>query len=538
MLTASGSTSTQGNRSLAPAPGVTPAPTEGTSYRFLSDVIIARGLVEPAAMKAALQASLAGRSLTEILVDSGDLSEDDLARTLAEHHRLDHVDLEVFAIDRQAAALIEPDIARRFGAVPIAFLPDGTVVAALYDPNGSTAVLEFAHLTQRVIQPAVASRSQIEALMATLRRERLTARPMAPVAPPHHPPGAQLHSVPAGDLVIPPSQHPADVARPYAAPPPAFAPPAAPLPAAPPVAAAAPIAAPAPAPAPAVAESHGQVDAVLQRAELAERRLCEAEERLRAAEEQARQSEARAAASEARAADAEERIAAAEERATLAEELRSAAAARAEGLSTAASAANDTLAQLVETSEVLEREAESRGPEIEALRDELDAERTRRSQLELQLRYPPPPEQIVALQTRIDELERHLADRPAAPPPAPAPAAVAPSAPPEPVAFVAPPPPEPVAFAAPPAPEPVAFVAPPAPEPELAVVETPVREAAPEPYGAPSGVAPLVDIVGDPGAYVSALAPMSSPKAPARDPRNEAKARGLRRLIKAIKRGA
>ena len=64
MLTASGSTSTQGNRSLAPAPGVTPAPTEGTSYRFLSDVIIARGLVEPAAMKAALQASLAGRSLT------------------------------------------------------------------------------------------------------------------------------------------------------------------------------------------------------------------------------------------------------------------------------------------------------------------------------------------------------------------------------------------------------------------------------------------------------------------------------------------
>jgi hypothetical protein len=527
-LTASGSTSTQGNRSLAPAPGVTPAPTEGTSYRFLSDVIIARGLVDPAAMKGALQASLAGRSLTEILVDSGDLSEDDLARTLAEHHRLDHVDLEVFTIDRQAAALIEPDVARRFGAVPIAFLPDGTVVAALYDPNGSTAVLEFAHLTQRVIQPAVASRSQIEALMATLRRERLTARPTAPVAPHVPPPAAQLHSVPAGDMVLPPSQHPADVARPYSAPPPAFAPPAPPPPAAPPVAAEAPIAAPAPAVAPAVAASNGHADAVLQRAELAERRLFEAEERLRAAEEQARQSDARALASEARATAAEERIAAAEERAAVAEELRSAAEERADALSSAASAANDTLAQLVESSEVLEREAESRGPEIEALRAELDAERTRRSQLELQLRYPPPPEQIVALQTRIDELERHLADRPAAPPPAPEPAAVVVSAP---------PPPEPVAFVAPPPPEPVAFV-PPAPELELAVVEAPAEETAPEPYSAPSGVAPLVDIVGDPGEYVSALAPMSSPKAPVRDPRNEAKARGLRRLIKAIKRGA
>src|SRR5436305_1753547 len=151
--------------------GTRPA-VDGATYRFLSDVIMAHGLVEPREMKAALQASLAGRSLTEILVANGDLREDDLARILAEHHRLDFVDLDEFAVDHEVAALIEPGVAARFGAVPIARLHSGTVVIALHDPNGSTAALEFARLTGHPIQPAVASRSQIKSLIASLRRER------------------------------------------------------------------------------------------------------------------------------------------------------------------------------------------------------------------------------------------------------------------------------------------------------------------------------------------------------------------------------
>ncbi len=207
MITASGPSSPQSaKRTLAPAPGVTPPPTDGASYRFLSDVIIARGLVRPAAMKAALQASLAGRSLTEILVDNGALGEDDLARTLAEHHRLDFIDLDVFAVDARAAALVEPDVARRFGAVPIALLESGAVVVALYDPNGSTAVLEFAGLTGRTIQPAVASRRQIEALIAALRHggalraaapAPMPRQPAAVVAPSAEP---RLRSVRAPDV--------------------------------------------------------------------------------------------------------------------------------------------------------------------------------------------------------------------------------------------------------------------------------------------------------------------------------------------------
>ena len=66
------------------------------------------------------------------------------------------------------------------------------------------------------------------------------------------------------------------------------------------------------------------------------------------------------------------------------------------------------------------------------------------------------------------------------------------------------------------------------------------REAVvPEAYVGPS-VAPTIDIVGEPGSYVPALAPMPSNEAPVKKaPKSTtAKARGLRRLISAIKRGA
>jgi hypothetical protein len=461
--------STQGStRSLAPAPGVTPPPTDGSSYRFLSDVIIARGLVEPSAMKAALQASLAGRSLTEILVDNGDLGEDDLARTLAEHHRLDHVDLEIFAVDHDAASLIEPDVAHRFGAVPIATLPSGAIVVALHDPNGSTAALEFARLTGRMIQPAVASRTQIETLIESLRHERASVENMALVG----------SGAPAGDVAfgLPGGERVGTGAGPAGA---------APAPAGPAQRSA--------------AADAGHLAAVRHRAEDAERRCHETEERARAAEERAR-----AAEELTRLADARAR--ASEERAQAAGELVVAAEVRGGEPSSAAGAANDLLMRLLHACETLEREAESRGPEAGVLRTLLDAERAQRMQLEAQLRHP--PELLHALQARVAQLERRVAapeGADAAPPTqlSPAEPKVAAAAPPkqlsptEPeVAAAAPPtqlsPAEPkVAAAAPPKqlsptePE-VAAAAPPT---QLSPAEPEVAEAAPPTQLSPPGLA-------------------------------------------------
>ena len=543
MLTASGSSSSQtSKRTLAPAPGVTPPPTDGSSYRFLSDVIIARGLVEPAAMKAALQASLAGRSLTEILLDNGELSADDLARTLAEHHRLDFIDLDVFAVDPRATALVEPDIARRFGAVPIAQLESGAVVVALYDPNGSTAVLEFARLTDRVIQPAVASRQQIEALIATLRRGgKPPARTPAPAPVVPEPPAAHipthephLRSVPTPEVNI--SSREPDFRS---------APPA-----------------PEPPPRHDDQPAHdSRIDDLRERAETAERRRHESDERARAAEERAREAEELTRLAEARAR-------AAEERALAAGELVVAAEARADGMSSAVDAANETLARLVRACELLEHEAQTRGPELEGLRAALDTERNQRTQLESQLRQPQASGEMLGLKVRIAELERQLAEvaQSAAPPAPVAEPPRAPSAPPPPIAApaqaCAPPalpvaePPQAYAPPPPPVAEPPQAYAPPAPpappvaEPPRAYAASaappPAPVAEPEPEVVEDAYVPpiplTIDIVGEPGVpYVSALAPMPSNDAPAvrKAPKSDsAKARGLRRLISAIKRGA
>jgi hypothetical protein len=550
VLTASGSSSSQtAKRTLAPAPGVTPPPTDGSSYRFLSDVIIARGLVEPAAMKAALQASLAGRSLTEILLDNGELSEDDLARTLAEHHRLDFVDLDVFAVDPRATALVEPEIAHRFGAVPIAQLESGAVVVALYDPNGSTAVLEFAGLTDRVIQPAVAPRRQIEALIATLRHGGTPSvrapapAPVVPEPPAAHmpPPEPHLRSVPTGEVHISSREPDFRAASPAPEPPPRHNEPPAP---------------------------DSRIDDLRERAETAERRRHESDERARGAGERIREAEELTRLAEARAR-------AAEERALAAGELVDAAEARAAGMSSAVDAANETLARLVRACELLEHEAQTHGPELEVLRAALDTERNQRVQLESQLRHPQPSEEMLGLKVRIAELERQLAEvaQSAAPP---APIAEPPQAytapaqtPPAPVAeppqaYVAPaqPPPAPVAeppqaytAPAPPVAEPPPAYAAPPPPPPAPAAEPPQAYAAPAPP-APAPVSepevvedayvppvPLtIDIVGEPGVpYVSALAPMPSNDVPVvkKAPKSDsAKARGLRRLISAIKRGA
>jgi hypothetical protein len=443
---------------LAPAPGVTPPNQDGASYRFLSDVIMARGLVDPAAMKAALQASLAGRSLTEILVDRGELSEADLARTIAEHHRLDHVDLELFEADREAATLIGPDLATRLGAVPIAFLPTGALVVALHDPNGSPAVREIAQLIDRTIQPAIASRTQIVALIDSLRRGGHGTS-----TPPRNENEERAHAADEFTRI-----------------------------------------------------AEARTGATEERAGAAEDLGPSADACVHAAEESARAAEECAICVDERALAAEAMVEAANARA---EGMMASANVRAEGLMAADVAANEALARLVGNCEMLEREAQAREGQLQALRSELDCERTERARLEAQLRQPPPGDELIAMHVRVAELERELDEErvrsrqvPASEVRRVAPAAEADD------------------------PAPAAELPTPAPvEPVLA--EPQVERVPVEHHDAPS-IAPTIDILGDPGVpYLPALAPMPPPAPPRKPAKSAAKATGLRRLIGALKRG-
>jgi hypothetical protein len=157
--------------SLAPAPGITPPPTDAPRHRFLSDAIVARAGVTKSVMTTALNEARTGRRYSEILVHGGAISEDALARIRAEHHRLDHVDLDEFAIDPLAAALLPAETARRFGVLPIATLPNGEVVLATADPENLTDMTGLIHELGPRIVFAIANRSQLEWRLATQSRE-------------------------------------------------------------------------------------------------------------------------------------------------------------------------------------------------------------------------------------------------------------------------------------------------------------------------------------------------------------------------------
>ena len=150
-------------------PGVThPAQREGRPG-FLSDVVVELGLVDAQTAEWAVeQGRVVGQAVPQVLLDAGLVSEDQLSRATAELHGLDHVDLGTFDVDLDVARLITKSAARRYGAVPIAFDDDGTLLIALSDPVDPLAVDDIAVMTKSEVHPMVASPSAIDAVIEKL----------------------------------------------------------------------------------------------------------------------------------------------------------------------------------------------------------------------------------------------------------------------------------------------------------------------------------------------------------------------------------
>ena len=105
-----------------------------------------------------------------MLLEHGALTPDGLARAVAERHGLDHLDLAIFQPDMAAANLISIPAAKRYEAVPVAFIDDRTLLVAMADPANVLAVDDIALLTGKEIRPAVTSREDIHGLISRLTR--------------------------------------------------------------------------------------------------------------------------------------------------------------------------------------------------------------------------------------------------------------------------------------------------------------------------------------------------------------------------------
>jgi type IV pilus assembly protein PilB len=151
--------------------GLTSPTRRGSSSRFLTDVIVEMGLTSRERVDEAIAASRSsGTTPEKALVEEGALTHDGLARALAERYGLDHLDLGVFSVDMGAANLVTTAAAKRYQAVPVAFVDKRTLLVAMTDPSNVLAVDDIAIMTGYEVRVAVAAPEDILALISRLDR--------------------------------------------------------------------------------------------------------------------------------------------------------------------------------------------------------------------------------------------------------------------------------------------------------------------------------------------------------------------------------
>jgi type IV pilus assembly protein PilB len=151
--------------------GITPPTRRGGSGRHVLDVLVELGLVSKMnADLATEQGRASGTSPEKLLLEQGGITQDQLARAIAERHGLDHVDLTQFPVDMAAANLLGTTAAKRYEAVPVAYADERTLLVAMADPANVLAIDDIAIMTGLEVRTAVATREDIAGLISRISR--------------------------------------------------------------------------------------------------------------------------------------------------------------------------------------------------------------------------------------------------------------------------------------------------------------------------------------------------------------------------------
>jgi type IV pilus assembly protein PilB len=140
----------------------------------LGSLLVRDGLLTEEDLQDALEAQRSsGKRLGEILVERGSVTRTQVARLLAEQVEMPLVELGESDVDAEAATLLPEELARRYSAVPVGFLPDNSLLVAVADP---TNVLHWDELRLALGVPirfGVAAPEAIDAAIAFVHQETL-----------------------------------------------------------------------------------------------------------------------------------------------------------------------------------------------------------------------------------------------------------------------------------------------------------------------------------------------------------------------------
>jgi type IV pilus assembly protein PilB len=152
-----------------PFNGITPPTRRGGASRFLTDVLVELGFCERERVEQAIEeAKNAGVPPERILLEQRAITAEQLSKATAERYGLDHLDLGAFKVDMGAVNLLGATAAKRYGAVPVSFVDDNTILVAMSDPANVIAVDDIAMLTRLDVQAAVASADDVGSLIARM----------------------------------------------------------------------------------------------------------------------------------------------------------------------------------------------------------------------------------------------------------------------------------------------------------------------------------------------------------------------------------
>ena len=149
-------------------------PEPGLGWIPLGQLLVDGGILTEEQLRRVLEEKASsGRRLGEIAVSLGFTTERAIAGALAEQYELEFVDLDVAELDKQAIALLPEELARRYDALPLRILDDGTPLLAVTDPTNLATADDLRFALGSSFRIAVAERGQIDDAIARAYRPSL-----------------------------------------------------------------------------------------------------------------------------------------------------------------------------------------------------------------------------------------------------------------------------------------------------------------------------------------------------------------------------
>jgi len=127
---------------------------------YLIEILLEAGLVTRSMIEEARN-SANGDSVSDTLVKSGALTQEDISRTLAAHAGLEFMDLSQMVIPPDAIASLEAEDAKRYQALPLS-VRDDSVTIAVGDPMNFDAFDSIGFLLKKPVEFVCATPEQIQ----------------------------------------------------------------------------------------------------------------------------------------------------------------------------------------------------------------------------------------------------------------------------------------------------------------------------------------------------------------------------------------